>query len=174
MARSMPEAIVKKSLDIAADICVYTNRNVTIESLSHESARALLGCTVAVMALAAPADAKSPPRYGALVYSDLFFDPPSDDMGGTRITLLRFGYGDKIVYETTEGARDLAGLCRRREGGYKNRRAELRGEDQRGDADVPGHVRRPQAGPARSAAGSQPLRLRRIVDLGQPVPKCKF
>src|SRR5579864_4699964 len=27
------EAIVQKSLDIAADICVYTNRNVTIESL---------------------------------------------------------------------------------------------------------------------------------------------
>ena len=27
------EAIVRKSLDIAADICVYTNRNVTIESL---------------------------------------------------------------------------------------------------------------------------------------------
>ena len=27
------EEIVKKSLDIAADICVYTNRNVTIESL---------------------------------------------------------------------------------------------------------------------------------------------
>jgi ATP-dependent HslUV protease, peptidase subunit HslV len=27
------EAIVKKSLDIAADICVYTNRNVTIETL---------------------------------------------------------------------------------------------------------------------------------------------
>ncbi len=27
------EAIVKKALDIAADICVYTNRNVTIESL---------------------------------------------------------------------------------------------------------------------------------------------
>ena len=28
-----PEQIVRKSLDIAADICVYTNRNVTIESL---------------------------------------------------------------------------------------------------------------------------------------------
>ena len=28
------EAIVRKSLDIAADICVYTNRNVTIESLN--------------------------------------------------------------------------------------------------------------------------------------------
>ena len=28
------EEIVKKSLDIAADICVYTNRNVTIEKLS--------------------------------------------------------------------------------------------------------------------------------------------
>jgi ATP-dependent HslUV protease subunit HslV len=27
------EQIVRKSLDIAADICVYTNRNVTIESL---------------------------------------------------------------------------------------------------------------------------------------------
>ena len=28
------EAIVRKSLDIAADICVYTNRNVTIETLT--------------------------------------------------------------------------------------------------------------------------------------------
>jgi ATP-dependent HslUV protease subunit HslV len=27
------EAIVRRALDIAADICVYTNRNVTIESL---------------------------------------------------------------------------------------------------------------------------------------------
>jgi ATP-dependent HslUV protease subunit HslV len=31
------EEIVRKSLDIAADICVYTNRNVTIESLKSES-----------------------------------------------------------------------------------------------------------------------------------------
>ena len=30
-----PEAVVRKSLDIAADICVYTNRNVTLESLSE-------------------------------------------------------------------------------------------------------------------------------------------
>ena len=28
------EAIVRKSLDIAADICVYTNRNVTIETIN--------------------------------------------------------------------------------------------------------------------------------------------
>lgn len=28
------EAIARKSLDIAADICVYTNRNLTVESLS--------------------------------------------------------------------------------------------------------------------------------------------
>jgi ATP-dependent HslUV protease subunit HslV len=28
------EAIVRRSLDIAADICVYTNRNVTIEALA--------------------------------------------------------------------------------------------------------------------------------------------
>jgi ATP-dependent HslUV protease subunit HslV len=27
------ETIVRRSLDIAADICVYTNRNVTIEIL---------------------------------------------------------------------------------------------------------------------------------------------
>jgi ATP-dependent HslUV protease subunit HslV len=27
------EAIVRRGLDIAADICVYTNRNVTIETL---------------------------------------------------------------------------------------------------------------------------------------------
>ena len=27
------EAIVRKAMDIAADICVYTNRNVTIETL---------------------------------------------------------------------------------------------------------------------------------------------
>jgi ATP-dependent HslUV protease subunit HslV len=30
------EAIVRKSLDIAADICVYTNRNVTIETLKSD------------------------------------------------------------------------------------------------------------------------------------------
>ena len=28
------EAIARKSLDIAADICVYTNRNLTVESLN--------------------------------------------------------------------------------------------------------------------------------------------
>ena len=27
------EAIVRRALDIAADICVYTNRNVTVEKL---------------------------------------------------------------------------------------------------------------------------------------------
>src|SRR5438270_6083056 len=31
------EAVVRKSLDIAADICVYTNRNVTIETLGPEA-----------------------------------------------------------------------------------------------------------------------------------------
>ena len=30
------EAIVRKSLDIAAEICVYTNTNVTLESLESE------------------------------------------------------------------------------------------------------------------------------------------
>jgi ATP-dependent HslUV protease subunit HslV len=29
------EAIVRRSLDIAAEICVYTNGNVTIESLKE-------------------------------------------------------------------------------------------------------------------------------------------
>jgi ATP-dependent HslUV protease subunit HslV len=27
------ETIVRRALDIAADICVYTNRNVTVETL---------------------------------------------------------------------------------------------------------------------------------------------
>jgi len=30
------EAVVRRSLDIAADICVYTNRNVTVESLKTQ------------------------------------------------------------------------------------------------------------------------------------------
>ena len=33
------EAIVRRSLDIAADICVYTNRNVTVETLKHAVSR---------------------------------------------------------------------------------------------------------------------------------------
>ena len=28
------EAIVRKSLDIAADICIYTNRNIVVETIS--------------------------------------------------------------------------------------------------------------------------------------------
>ncbi len=34
------EAIVRRSLDIAAEICVYTNRNVTIETLKAETIKA--------------------------------------------------------------------------------------------------------------------------------------
>ena len=29
----LPEAIVSKAMDIAAEICVYTNRNITVEKL---------------------------------------------------------------------------------------------------------------------------------------------
>ena len=31
-----PETIVRKSLGIAADICIYTNNNIVVESLSTE------------------------------------------------------------------------------------------------------------------------------------------
>ena len=34
------EAIVRKSLHIAADICVYTNSNIVIETLSTQEAKA--------------------------------------------------------------------------------------------------------------------------------------
>jgi ATP-dependent HslUV protease, peptidase subunit HslV len=34
------EAIVRKSLQIAADICVYTNANIVIETLSKQEAKA--------------------------------------------------------------------------------------------------------------------------------------
>ena len=33
------EAIVRRSLDIAADICVFTNRNVTVETLTSAGYR---------------------------------------------------------------------------------------------------------------------------------------
>ena len=40
----------------------------------------------------------------ALVYSNLCVEPQGGDIGGTRITLLRLGDGDKVIYEYTEGA----------------------------------------------------------------------
>ena len=136
-------------------------------------ARALLGCAVAVMALAAPADAKSPPRYGALVYSDLCFDPPSDDMGGTRITLLRFGYGDKIVYETTEGAVTWPVFAA--DAKVDTKTAALSFEVKTNEETLTFQGTFDDHKLTGTLSGRrQPLRLRRIVDLGQPVPKCKF
>jgi hypothetical protein len=48
---------VRKSLDIAADICVYTNRNVTIETLK--------GADDMASVLSVPADVSARPVHGA-------------------------------------------------------------------------------------------------------------
>jgi hypothetical protein len=135
--------------------------------------RALLGCAAALTALAGAADAKSPPRYGMLVYSDLCYDPPSDDMGGTRITLLRFGYGDRIVYENTEGAVNWPVFAADAKVDAKSGALsfEVKTDEEtltfRGKFDD-----RVLAGTL--SGRSQPLRLRRVVDPGRPVPKCNF
>ncbi len=135
--------------------------------------RALLGCAIAVTALAAPADAKSPPRYGALVYSDLCYDPPTDDMGGTRITLLRFGYGDKIVYENTEGAVTWPAFAA--DAKVEAKIGALTFEVKTNEETLIFQGKFDDRVLTGTLSGrSQPLRLRRIVDPGQPVPKCKF
>ncbi len=64
--------------------------------------RPILAATVLVASSAAIA--KAPPRYGALVYSNVCAEPQSGDIGGTRITLLRLGDGDRVIYESTDGA----------------------------------------------------------------------
>jgi hypothetical protein len=50
------------------------------------------------------ATAKSLPRYGVFVFSNFCVSPMSGDLGGDRITLLRFADGDKLVYEYTDGS----------------------------------------------------------------------
>jgi len=135
--------------------------------------RAMLGCALAATAFARPADAKSPPRYGALVYSDLCYDPPSDDMGGTRITLLRFGYGDKIVYENTEGAVTWPVFAADAKVDAKSGALTFEVKTNEETLTFQGKFDDRMLTGALSGR-SQPLHLRRIADLGQPVPKCKF
>jgi hypothetical protein len=135
--------------------------------------RALLGWAVAVAPLGGKADAKSPPRYGAVVYSDLCYDKPSDDMGGTRITLLRFGYGDKIVYESTEGAVTWPVFAADAKVDAKTAALSFEVKTNEETLTFQGTFN-DHALTGTLSGRSQPLRLRRIVDLGQPVPKCKF
>jgi hypothetical protein len=136
-------------------------------------ARALLGCAVAVTPLAGQADAKSPTRYGALVYSDLCYDPPSDDMGGTRITLLRFHDGDKILYENTEGAVNWPVFAADAKVNAKT--AALSFEVKTSEETLTFKGTFDDRVLTGTLSGrSQPLRLRRIGDFGQPAPKCKF
>ena len=121
----------------------------------------------------APADAKSPPRYGALIYSDLCYDPPSDDMGGTRITLLRFAYGDRIVYENTEGAVSWPVFAA--DAKVEAKTGALTFEVKANEETLIFQGKFDDRVLTGTLSGrSQPLRLRRIVDPGQPVPKCKF
>ncbi len=51
---------------------------------------------------AAPAPQKLP-RYGVFVYSSLCTEKESGDAAGYRLTLMRYGDGDHIVFEWSEG-----------------------------------------------------------------------
>ena len=136
-------------------------------------ARALcLIVTAAALCTSGLAMAKAPPRYGALVYSDLCYDPPTDDMGGTRITLLRFGYGDKIVYENTEGAVTWPVFAA--DAKVEAKTGALTFEVKTNEETLIFQGKFDDRVLTGTLSGrSQPLRLRRI-EPSQPVPKCKF
>ena len=135
--------------------------------------RALLASAAALAALAGTAHAKSPPRYGMLIYSDLCYDPPTGDIGGTRITLLRFGYGDKIVYENTEGAVNWPVFAANAKVDAKS--GALSFEVRTNEETLTFQGKFDDRMLTGSLSGrSQPLRLRRVADASQAVPKCKF
>ena len=135
--------------------------------------RAVLTCAAALAVLGGTADAKSPPRYGMLVYSDLCYDPPSDDIGGTRITLLRFHDGDKILYENTEGAVNWPVFASNAKVDAKSGALtfELRTNEETlafngkfDDGVLTGTL----------SGRNDPITLDRVRNIGRDMPKCKF
>ncbi len=136
-------------------------------------ARVLLGCAVAPMALVATADAKSLPRYGMLVYSDLCYDPPSGDIGGTRITLLRFHDGDKVLYENTEGAVNWPVFA----GGAKidAKSGALTFDVRTNEENLSFNGKFDDGVLTGTLSGRKdPITLDRVRNLGRDMPKCKF
>src|SRR5438309_646053 len=59
--------------------------------------------SLAVILICGSAFAAQLPRYGMFVYSNLCFEKESGDAKGYRLTLLRYGDGDHIVFEWSEG-----------------------------------------------------------------------
>jgi hypothetical protein len=115
--------------------------------------------------------AKAPPRYGALVYSNLCVEPQSGDIGGTRITLLRLGDGDRVIYEYTEGAVAWPLFVARAK---VDSRAGTISFEVRPEADTltfEGKFTDSILVGAFSAK-AEPVRLPRIADLSRPMPKC--
>jgi hypothetical protein len=55
-------------------------------------------------ALSGAAAGQGLPRYGVFVYADFCIAPQSGDVGGNRVSLLRYSDADKLIFEYTEGA----------------------------------------------------------------------
>lgn len=58
---------------------------------------------VAVAAGAINAPAAPLPRYGVFVFGSTCTNPESDDTGGNRLSLIRTGDGDHVLYQWSEG-----------------------------------------------------------------------
>jgi len=65
------------------------------------------GLLLAIAMIAAPAEAKSPPRYGPLAYSNACYEEESGDFSGHRLLLWRLDY-DLGFFEWSEGPAELA------------------------------------------------------------------
>ena len=85
---------------------------------------------------AAAAPAKPLPRYGVFVYSNLCTEKESGDAAGSRLTLLRYGDGDHVLFEWSEGPRVEAA-------GYKVKFDASTGE-LTFEVDIPGAPPEPQ------------------------------
>ena len=116
--------------------------------------------------------AKSLPRYGALVYSNLCVEPQSGDIGGTRITLLRFADGDKVIYEYTEGAVNWPLFAQR--GQVDSKTGAIGFKVQTGSETLSFEGKFTDAALTGAFGGkSESISLPRVADLRRPMPNCK-
>ncbi len=133
--------------------------------------RSVLVATVLVASSAAIA--KAPPRYGVLVYADLCFDPESGDIGGTRITLLRFHDGDKVLYENTEGAVNWPVISSGAKIDVKS--GALTFEVRTNEESLTFNGKLDDGVLTGTLSGRKdPIALDRVRNLGREMPKCKF
>ncbi len=131
--------------------------------------RPILAATVLVASSAAIA--KAPPRYGALVYSNLCVEPQSGDIGGTGITLLRLSDGDRVIYESTDGAVMWPIFAARAKA---DSRAGAISFELRPEADTLTFAGKfTETVPTGAFGGNaESVRLPRIINISRPLPNC--